>query len=61
VTELAPRAVSALGFVAWMAVAWALSEDRRAAPWRTVVWGIALQLGWVCCCSRRRSAAASSR
>jgi CNT family concentrative nucleoside transporter len=45
VTELAPRAVSALGFVAWMAVAWALSEDRRAAPWRTVVWGIALQLG----------------
>ena len=28
-----------------MAVAWALSEDRRAVPWRTVAWGIALQLG----------------
>jgi concentrative nucleoside transporter, CNT family len=45
VTDLAPRAVSALGFVCWMAVAWALSEDRRAVPWRTVGWGIALQLG----------------
>jgi CNT family concentrative nucleoside transporter len=28
-----------------MAVAWALSEDRRAAPWRTVAWGVALQIG----------------
>ena len=28
-----------------MALAWALSEDRRAVPWRTVAWGIALQLG----------------
>jgi len=45
VDDLAPRAVSALGFVGWMAVAWALSEDRRAAPWRTVAWGVALQLG----------------
>jgi concentrative nucleoside transporter, CNT family len=44
-TELGPRAVSALGFAVWMAVAWALSEDRRAVPWRTVAWGIALQLG----------------
>jgi concentrative nucleoside transporter, CNT family len=45
VTDLGPRAISALGFVGWMAVAWALSEDRRAAPWRTVAWGTALQLG----------------
>src|SRR5256885_16757706 len=44
-TDLAPRAVSALGFLAWMVLAWALSEDRRAVPWRTVAWGIGLQLG----------------
>ncbi len=43
-TDLAPRAVSALGFLVWIALAWALSEDRRAVPWRTVGWGIALQL-----------------
>ncbi len=43
--DLAPRAVSALGFACWMALAWALSEDRRAVPWRTVAWGVALQLG----------------
>jgi CNT family concentrative nucleoside transporter len=45
VSDAALRAVSALGFVAWMALAWAISEDRRAAPWRTVAWGTALQLG----------------
>src|SRR5262249_23529438 len=44
-TDLAPRAVSALGFLVWMVVAWALSENRRSVPWATVVWGIALQLG----------------
>src|SRR5262249_8287371 len=43
--DLAPRAVSALGFVCWMALAWALSENRRAVPWATVAWGVALQLG----------------
>ena len=43
--DLAPRAVSALGFACWMALAWALSEDRRAVPWRTVAWGVVLQLG----------------
>ena len=44
-TELAPRAISALGFIGWIALAWALSEDRRHPPWRTVAWGTALQLG----------------
>jgi CNT family concentrative nucleoside transporter len=44
VNDLSLRAVSALGFLVWMGVAWALSEDRRAVPWRTVAWGIALQL-----------------
>jgi len=33
-----------LGYVLLLALAWALSEDRRAIPWRTVVGGIALQL-----------------
>src|SRR5262245_15495556 len=44
-TDPGPRVVSALGFLCWMALAWALSENRRAVPWPTVAWGIALQLG----------------
>ena len=32
-----------LGVVALLALAWALSENRRRIPWRTVVAGIALQ------------------
>ena len=43
-TDLGPRFVSALGFVSMMAIAWACSSDRRNVPWRTVGWGIALQL-----------------
>ncbi|MDH3520709.1 MAG: NupC/NupG family nucleoside CNT transporter [Myxococcales bacterium] len=38
------RAVSALGFAALIALAWATSSDRRHAPWRTVAWGIGIQL-----------------
>ena len=34
-----------LGLAALLAVAWALSEDRRRIPWRTVIAGIALQ--WI--------------
>jgi CNT family concentrative nucleoside transporter len=45
VSDLSLRAVSALGLLVWMALAWSLSEDRRAVPWRTVAWGLALQLG----------------
>ncbi len=33
-----------IGFFVLLAFAWALSEDRRAIGWRTVVGGIALQL-----------------
>ena len=33
-----------LGFVVLIGLAYALSEDRRAIPWRTVAGGIALQL-----------------
>src|SRR5499427_2134055 len=32
-----------MGVAALLAIAWALSEDRRRIPWRTVVAGIALQ------------------
>jgi len=39
------RAVSALGFVAMIGIAWACSRDRRRVPWVTVAWGVALQLG----------------
>ncbi len=38
------RLVSALGFVAMIAIAWSFSQDRRRFPWRTVWWGTALQL-----------------
>jgi CNT family concentrative nucleoside transporter len=44
VSELAPRLVSATGFVAMIAIAWAFSRDRRRFPWRPVVWGSAIQL-----------------
>jgi CNT family concentrative nucleoside transporter len=42
-TDLGPRAVSALGFVCLLAVAWALSENRARIAWRTVGIGVALQ------------------
>ena len=32
-----------LGLAALLAIAWALSEDRRRIPWRTVIAGVALQ------------------
>lgn len=38
------RAVSALGFLTMVAIAWAFSRNRRHVPWRTVAWGMALQL-----------------
>jgi CNT family concentrative nucleoside transporter len=34
---------SAFGFLAFLAIAWLLSEDRRAFPWRTVAAGVLLQ------------------
>jgi CNT family concentrative nucleoside transporter len=45
VSDPAGRAVSALGFVAMIAIAWAVSSDRRRVPWRTIAWGAGLQLG----------------
>jgi len=38
------RAVSALGLVVLIALAWSLSSDRRHVPWRTVFWGLGIQL-----------------
>ncbi|MGH0030547.1 MAG: NupC/NupG family nucleoside CNT transporter [Myxococcota bacterium] len=38
------RAVSVLGFAALLAVAWLCSSDRRRIAWRTVAWGVGLQV-----------------
>jgi concentrative nucleoside transporter, CNT family len=43
-TDLPLRLLSALGLAAMIAIAWALSFDRRRMPWRTVVFGLGLQL-----------------
>ena len=43
-TDLAPRAVSAAGFCVMLAIAFAASSDRARIPWRTVRWGVGLQL-----------------
>lgn len=43
-SELGARLTSALGVLAIVAIAWAVSSDRRRMPWRTVAFGLALQL-----------------
>ena len=37
------RLTSLLGLVVLLALAWGLSNNRRRFPWRTVLWGMALQ------------------
>jgi len=37
------RFISLLGWVTMIAVAWAISYNRKSFPWRTVVWGVGLQ------------------
>jgi concentrative nucleoside transporter, CNT family len=37
------KLVSVLGLVAFIALAWAISEKRKLFPWRTVLWGLGLQ------------------
>jgi CNT family concentrative nucleoside transporter len=44
VTSLGERLTSLLGIAAFVAVCWALSEARGRVAWRTVAWGVALQL-----------------
>src|SRR5688500_7043363 len=36
--------VSLVGFVIFASVAWLLSSNRRRIAWKTIAWGIALQL-----------------
>jgi CNT family concentrative nucleoside transporter len=36
--------ISALGFFAFAGIAWLFSADRRKVQWKTVVWGMGLQL-----------------
>jgi CNT family concentrative nucleoside transporter len=43
--DLAQRSVSALGVIAMLAIAWLFSVDRRRMPWRTIGYGLAIQLG----------------
>ncbi len=38
------RAISALGLVSMVALAWALSTHRSRVPWRVIGWGLGLQL-----------------
>jgi concentrative nucleoside transporter, CNT family len=38
------RFVSAGGFLVFLAIAWLLSTDRRKVSWKTITWGVALQL-----------------
>jgi CNT family concentrative nucleoside transporter len=37
------RFISLLGWFTMIAVAWAISYNRKLFPWRTVVWGVGLQ------------------
>ncbi len=37
------KLISLLGLVVFVGVAWTLSSHRKLFPWRTVLWGIALQ------------------
>jgi CNT family concentrative nucleoside transporter len=42
--DFPPQLQSALGLVVFVAIAWVLSENRRAFPWQLVVVGIGLQI-----------------
>jgi CNT family concentrative nucleoside transporter len=44
VDDLGLRLLSALGLLAMIAIAWLASTDRRSVPWRTVYWGVGLQI-----------------
>ena len=43
-TPLYQRLLSVIGMVAILGLAWLMSVDRRAIPWRVVAWGLGLQL-----------------
>ena len=37
------KLISLLGWFTMIAVAWAISYNRKLFPWRTVIWGVGLQ------------------
>ncbi|HYE98339.1 MAG TPA: NupC/NupG family nucleoside CNT transporter [Planctomycetota bacterium] len=39
-----PRLVAVLGLAVFLGIAWAVSTNRKAVPWRLVGWGMGLQL-----------------
>ena len=41
-----PKLISLLGLVVFIALGWLLSNNRRAFPWRTVLWGLGLQFAF---------------
>jgi len=38
------NAISLVGFVTFAGIAWLLSNNRTKIAWRTIAWGVALQL-----------------
>ncbi|MCS7338613.1 MAG: Na+ dependent nucleoside transporter domain protein, partial [Verrucomicrobiae bacterium] len=40
------KLVSLLGVAVFIAVAWLMSPHRKLFPWRTVLWGLALQFAF---------------
>ena len=40
------KLISLLGLVAFIALAWAISSNRKLFPWRTVLWGLGLQFAF---------------
>jgi CNT family concentrative nucleoside transporter len=45
-TPLPARLLSLVGMLALLAIGWLLSTNRTKVPWRVVIWGTALQLGF---------------
>ncbi|HET9710977.1 MAG TPA: Na+ dependent nucleoside transporter N-terminal domain-containing protein, partial [Pyrinomonadaceae bacterium] len=41
---MAQHAISLLGFVIFAGLAWLFSSNRRRIAWKTIAWGVALQL-----------------
>ncbi len=40
------RVISGVGLLVMVGLAWLMSDDRRAVPWRVIGWGLALQVGF---------------
>ena len=43
---MSAKLISLLGLFVFLAIAWALSEHRRRFPWRTLAWGMGLQVAF---------------